>query len=134
MPFKVKAQLVALGPLAAAIIAILTTFDVVDWSAAQTTLVTTEAGAVIGLISALVAHLWQATEKEPVAVAATFTAAVAATLALGSGFSWWHLTTDQTGVLVSLVTAVLGVGSALIARSQVTPTKRPAVGGPVGAD
>ena len=60
-----------------------------DWSAAQTALVTAEAAAVTGFITALVAHLKRGTKQEPVALAATFTATVSATLALGSGFGWW---------------------------------------------
>jgi hypothetical protein len=82
MPPLVKNLLVALGILAVAVIGILTSFSIVEWSAAQTTLVTAEAGAIIGLLSALLAHFWPATSKEPVALAATCTAAVSATLAL----------------------------------------------------
>ena len=120
MPYHVKALLVALGPLAAATIALLAAFSIVTWSASQTTLVATEAGTIIGLASALVAHFWPGTKKEPVALAATITAVIAATIALGTGFDWWHPTAAETSALVSLVTAVIGVGSAMIARSHVT--------------
>ena len=125
MPILVKNLLVALGVLAVAAIAILTSFSIVDWSAAQTALVTAESGAIIGLLSALLAHFWPATSKEPVALAATFTAAVSATLALGTGFAWWHLTTEQTSALVSFVTAVIGIGGAIVARSLVTTAETP---------
>jgi hypothetical protein len=125
MPAQVKALLVALAPLAAAVIALITAFGIVHWSGAQTTLVSTEAGTIIGLVSALVAHFWPGTQKEPVALAATLTAAVTATIALGTGFAWWHLTAKEATVLASLVTAVLGVGSAWFARSKVTASTTP---------
>jgi uncharacterized membrane protein YgaE (UPF0421/DUF939 family) len=98
----------------------LTVFKAVDWSAAQTALMTAETAAVIGFITAVVAHLTPGTSKEPVAIAATFTAAVSATLALGTGFGWWSLTAQQTAALVGLLTAVIGVGTALFARQYIT--------------
>jgi len=95
-------------------------FKVVHWSPAQTALVTAEAAAVVGLTTALIAHLMPGRPKEPVAVAATFTATVSATLALGSGFGWWSLTEMQTSAVAGVVTAVLGVGGAVLARRHVT--------------
>ncbi|MDQ6777428.1 MAG: hypothetical protein M3071_14690 [Actinomycetota bacterium] len=115
----------ALAPLAASVITFLTTFGIVHWSGSQTTLVSTEVGAIIGLLSAAVAHFWPGTKKEPVALAATFTAAVSATIALGTGFAWWHLTAKQATVLVTLVTALIGVGSAWFARSKVNAIMTP---------
>lgn len=115
-----KAILGALGTLAIAVNTIMTVFHVVRWSPAQTALVTAEAAAVAGLIMAVIAHRRPATSKEPVALAATLTATVSATLALGSGFGWWSLTQQQTGAVAGLVTAVLGVGGALFARQLVT--------------
>ena len=109
-----------LGTLAVALVTIVTVFKVVDWSAAQTALVTAEAAAVAGLVTALVAHLRLSTSKEPVALAATSTATVSATLALGSGFGWWSLTVQQTSAVAGMVTAVLGVGGAVLARHHVT--------------
>jgi hypothetical protein len=111
----------ALGTLAIASITIVTVFRVVHWSAAQTALVTAEAAAAAGLVTALVAHLMPSTSKEPVALAATLTATVAATLALGSGFGWWSLTEQQTSAVAGVVTAILGVGGALFARHHVKP-------------
>ena len=46
-----------LGTLAVAVLTIATVFNAVNWSAAQTALVTAEAAAVAGLVTALVAHL-----------------------------------------------------------------------------
>jgi len=115
-----KAVLAAVGALAGAVIMILTSFGMVGWSAPQTALVTAESVALIGLMSAVVAHLWPDTKKEPVALAATFTAAVSATIALGTGFGWWDLTARQTTAVVSLVTTIVGVGTALGARQLVT--------------
>jgi hypothetical protein len=117
-----KAVLTALGVVAGAVIIVLTSFDLVDWSGAQTTLVSAEAAAMIALLTAIVSHLWPGTPKEPVALAATLTAAVSATLALGTGFAWWDWTPEQISAVVSLVTAVIGVGSATVARSRVSPT------------
>ena len=97
-----------------------TVFNVVHWSAAQTALVTAEAAAGAGFVTALLAHLRPNTSKEPVALASTFTALVAATLALGCGFAWWSLTEQQTGAVVGLVTAILGLGAGLLARQHVT--------------
>ncbi len=109
-----------LGTLVVAFLTIVTVFKAVNWSAAQTALVTAEAAAVTGLITALVAHLAPGTSKEPVALAATLTASVSATLALGSGFGWWSFTEQQTSAVAGVVTGVLGVGGALFARHHVT--------------
>ena len=119
-PPNPKAVVGAIGALAVALITIVTVFKVVDWSAAQTALVTAEAAAVVGLLTAVVAHLMPGTAKEPVALAATFTATVSATLALGTGFGWWSLTEQQTSAVAGLLTAVIGVGGALFARQYVT--------------
>jgi hypothetical protein len=115
-----KAVFAALGVLAATATVFLTTFAVVDWSAGQTALVTAEAGAVLGFVAALVAHLRPATAKEHVALAGTFTAVVSATLALGTGFGWWELTQEQAGALLGMLTAIIGVAAAMFARQHVT--------------
>ena len=119
-PLNPRAVLGALGALAVAVITLMTVFTLVDWTAAQTALVTAEVAAVIGLATALVAHLTPATAREHVALAATCTATASATLALGSGFGWWSLTEQETSALAGVVTAVLGVGGAVIARQHVT--------------
>jgi hypothetical protein len=118
-----RTVLAAVSALAVAVITLVTVFQVVDWSAAQTALVTAEVAAVTGLVTALVAHFKPGTPKEHVALAATVTATVTATLALGSGFAWWTLTQEEISALAGVVTAVLGVGGALIARQLVTPTE-----------
>lgn len=120
-----RAVVAALSALAVAVITLVTVFELVDWSAAQTALVTAEVAAVTGLITALVAHLKPGTSKENVAIAATFTATVTATLALGSGFAWWHLSEQEISALAGVVTAVLGVGGAVIARQHVTAETSP---------
>ena len=114
-----KAVVGALGTLAVALLTIVTVFKAVDWSAAQTALVTAEAVAVTGLISALVAHRMRGTKQEPVAVAAAVTATVSATLALGSGFAWWSLSEQKTSALVGVVTAFVAVVGAVFARNRV---------------
>ena len=125
-----KAVAGAIGTLAVTLVTVVTVFNLVHWSGAQTALVTAEAVAVAGFLTALVAHLNPDTSKEAVALAATFTAAVSATLALGTGFAWWSLTEQQTGAVVALVTALVGVGGALLARGHVhsspsSDTKQP---------
>lgn len=115
-----RAVLAALGVLAATATVFLTTFTVVDWSAAQTAFVTAEASAVLGFVAAVAAHFKRATAKEHVALAGTFTAVVSATLALGTGFGWWELTQEQTGALLGMLTATIGVAGAMFARQHVT--------------
>ena len=61
-----------------------------------------------------------ADQEQPVAVAGTVTAFVSATLSLGIGFAWWQLTQSQNASLIGLVTAIVAVVSALVARSTVT--------------
>jgi hypothetical protein len=97
----------------------MTSFNTVHWTSAQTTLVATEVAAFWALASAVTAHLWPQTKKQPVAVAGTVTALVSATLALGIGFAWWQLAQSQNASLISLVTAIVAVVSALAARSAV---------------
>jgi uncharacterized membrane protein YcfT len=110
----------AISTFAVAVITLATVFEIVDWTAAQTALVTAEVATVTGFATAVVAHLRPATAKEHVAVAATFTAAVSATLALGSAFGWWNFTEQEISALAGVVTAVLGVGGAVVARQHVT--------------
>ncbi|MGO8882607.1 MAG: hypothetical protein ACLPUO_13880 [Streptosporangiaceae bacterium] len=59
------------------------------------------------------------------AIAGTITALITATLALGPGFSWWHLTSAQNTTLVGAVSAIIAVASALTARTQVTAGRTP---------
>jgi hypothetical protein len=115
----------ALAALATAGITVLTVFDIVHWSKAQTALASTEAGAVVAFLAAVTLHFLPTTKNEPVALAATFTAAISATLALGTGFLWWHLTANEVSALVAVVTAVIGVGTAIGARGVVTPDNGP---------
>lgn len=117
----------AIAALAASIISLLTTLDAVHWTTTQTSLVSAESAAVIALVTAVIAHFWPGTAQEPVAVAASFTAFVLATLTLGTGFSWWSLSKEQISALVAVLSAAIGLGSALIARSSVKAPKTPAV-------
>jgi hypothetical protein len=118
-PADPKVVVGAFGTLSVATITLLTVFTLVEWTAAQTALMTAEAAAVGALIAAALAHLRKGTATEHVALAATFTASVSSTLALGSGFAWWTLTEAQTGALIGVVTAVVGVATALFARGKV---------------
>ena len=102
-----------------AVAGLITSFNAVHWTSAQTTLVATEVAAFWALASAITAHLWPQTKKQPVAVAGTVTAFVSATLSLGIGFAWWQLTLSQNASLIGLVTAIVAVFSALVARSTV---------------
>jgi len=126
VPSKVKAVLAGLAALTAAVIGLTTSFNVVHWTSAQTTLVATEVAAFWALATAVTAHRWPQTKKQPVAVAGTVTAFVSATLALGIGFAWWQLTQSQNASLISLVAAIVAVVSALAARSTVEAGTTPA--------
>jgi hypothetical protein len=118
MPSLVKGLLSALGILAIATPPFLAAIAV-DWTSAETGLVTAEAVTAVALVSALVAHVWPATKEEPVAVATAVTAWATATLALVTGFGWWDLTEEQIATVLSFVTAVVNAIGALIARGQV---------------
>jgi hypothetical protein len=48
---------------------------------------------------------------------------ITAFIALGISFQWWHWTNAETGAVVGIVTAVLG----MFVRSQVTPLVRPTI-------
>ena len=119
VPPGIAAALAGLTALTGAVIGLMTSFDAVHWTSAQTTLVATEIAAFWALASAVAAHLWPQTKKQPVAVAGTVTAFVSATLSLGIGFAWWQLTQSQNASLISLVTAIVAVVSALAARNTV---------------
>jgi len=126
VPPKIAALLAGLTALTGAVIGLMTSFNAVHWTSAQTTLVATEVAAFWALASAATAHLWPQTKKQPVAVAGTVTAFVSATLALSIGFAWWQLTQSQNASLISLVTAIVAVVSALAARSTVEARTTPA--------
>jgi len=126
VPPKIAALLAGLTVLTGAVIGLMTSFNAVHWTSAQTTLVATEVATFWALASAVTAHLWPRTKKQPVAVAGTVTTLVSATLSLGIGFAWWQLTQSQNASLISLVTAIVAVVSALAARSTVQAGTTPA--------
>jgi len=125
VPPKIAALLAGLTALTGAVIGLMTSFNAVHWTSAQTTLVATEVAAFWALVSAVTAHLWPQTKKQPVAVAGTVTAFISGTLALGIGFAWWQLTQSQNASLISLVTTIVAVASALAARSTVEALTTP---------
>jgi len=126
VPPRIAALLAGLTALTGAVIGLVTSFNAVHWTSAETTLVATEIAAFWALAAAVTAHLWPQTKKQPVAVAGTVTAFVSATLSLGIGFAWWQLTQLQNASLISLVTAIVAVAAALAARSAVTADRTPA--------
>ena len=126
VPPKIAALLAGLTALTGTVIGLMTSFNAVHWTSAQTTLVAAEVAAFWVLAGAVTAHLWPQTKKQPVAVAGTVTAFVSATLSVGIGFAWWQLTQPQNASLISLVTAIVAVASALAARSTVTAGRTPA--------
>ena len=135
VPPKIAAVLAGLTTLTGAVIGLITSFNAVHWTSAQTTLVATEVAAFWALAGAVTAHLWPQTKKQPVAVAGTVTAFVSATLCLGFGFAWWQLTQSQNASLISLVTAIVAVAAALAARTTVragTTGDAPRMGGSPG--
>jgi hypothetical protein len=126
MPPKIATLLTGLTALTGAVVGLITSFNAVHWTSAQTTLIATEVAAFWALAGAVTAHLWPQTKQQPVAVAGTVTAFVSSTLALGIGFAWWQLTQSQNASLISLVTAIVAVTSALAARNTVTADTTPA--------
>src|SRR5215475_5461628 len=127
VPPKIAALLAGLTALTGAVIGLMTSFNAVRWTPAETTLVATEVAAFWALACAVTADLWKQTKKQPVAVAGTVMAFVSATLSLGIGFAWWQLTQSQNASLISLITAVVAVAADLAARSAVTAGTTPAV-------
>jgi hypothetical protein len=121
LPPSLKNIFVAVSALAVAVIGVLSTLNVGHWSTAQTALVTATTGAFLAFVASVTAHFWPGTAKEPVTIAASITALSASILALGEGFTWWTLSGAQIAALGSLVSTILGVGSALLARQQVSP-------------
>jgi len=103
----------------------MTAFQIVSWTDFQTALVTAEAASLIGFFGALVGHFWRESSTEPVALAATFTATVAATLAFCNGFGWITWSQDQVTAVLGVFTAFLGVGAASFARSRVQADTTP---------
>jgi hypothetical protein len=126
VPPKIATLLAGLTALTGAVVGLMTSFNAVHWTSAQTTLAATEVAAFWALASAVTADLWPQTKKQPVAVAGTVTAFVSATLSLGIGFAWWQLTQSQNASLLSLITAIVAVVSALAARSTVRAGTTPA--------
>ena len=113
------------GSLAAAVIVWSTAFQIVTWTDFQTALVTAEAVTLTAFFGALVGHFWRESSKEPVALAATFTAAFAATLALGNGFGWLTWSQNQITAVLGVVTAFIGIGLAVFALSRVQANHTP---------
>lgn len=111
----------ALGAVASAVIELVRVLNVVDWTAAQGAAVSAESVGLVAFFAALLAHFRLGTAKEPVAVAGAFTTLVTVTLALGSVFSWWKLTQEQNSAVVGVLAALIGLGSAALVRSQVSP-------------
>jgi hypothetical protein len=125
LPSGVAGLLGGLAVLTGAVIGLITSFDAVHWTSAQTTLVATEIAAFWAVAAAVTAHLWPQTQQQPVAVAGTVTAFVAATISLGIGFAWWQLTQSQNASLIGLVTAIVAVATALAARGRATAGTTP---------
>jgi hypothetical protein len=125
VPSKIAGLLAGLTALTGAVIGLITSFNIVHWTSAETTLVATEVAAFWALVSAVTAHLWPDTKEQPVAVAGTVTAFVSATLALGIGFAWWQLSQSQNASLIGLITTIVAVASTLAARSTVTAATTP---------
>ncbi|WP_068270498.1 hypothetical protein [Aldersonia kunmingensis] len=125
LPTRVQAVLAALAALTAAVLSFVTSFEMVDWSPAQVTVVGTEAAAFWGLVAAATAHFVPNTKKQPVALAGAVTAFASTTLSLNLSFGWWEVSEAQNASLVGVVIASVAAVSALIARSNVTPIDAP---------
>ena len=119
LPANTVGVLAELTVLTGAVVGLLTSFQVVHWTPAQTTLAAAEVAAFWAFTGAIVAHLWPGTKQRPVAVAGTITALVSATVSLGIGFGWWRLNGAQNASLISLSTTLVAVGSALWAQAHI---------------
>ena len=111
VPPTIAAVLAGLTALTGAVIGLMTSFNAVHWTSAQTTLVATEVAAFWALAGAVTAHLWPQTKQQPVAVAGTVTAFVSSTLALGIGFAWWQLTggVDDEVSVAAMISPLAGI-------------------------
>ena len=65
VPAKIAALLAGLTALTGAVIGLMTSFNAVHWTSAQTTLVATEVAAFWALAGAVTAHLWRQTKSSP---------------------------------------------------------------------
>lgn len=119
LPSRVHMLFAAFGTLGAATVGFVTSFEIVEWTAAQTTLVLTTGAAFFAFAAAVIAHVFPRTKKQPVAIAGAFTAFVSCTVSMGAGFSWWDVTEAQNAALGALITAIVAVASAVFARSAV---------------
>ena len=119
LPSNATGVLAALTALTGAVVGLVTSFQVVHWTPAQTTLAAAEVAAFWAFTGAIVAHLWPGRKQRHVAVAGTITALVSATVSLGIGFAWWRLNGAQNASLISLSTTFVAVGSALWAQAHV---------------
>lgn len=124
-----KPQSVNLAVLAflAAIIVVLTTTGAVHWSGEQITLVSVEAAAGGAFVLAVFWHQNAGTSKEPVAVGASLTALILATLYLLNGFDVTHFTGDAITAIGGASTAGVLLVTAAFARDNVTAPVTPAV-------
>jgi hypothetical protein len=73
----------------------------------------------------LLVTTWRGTTNWVRQESAAATALIQAFIALGIAFTWWHWSNAQTGAVIGIVSALLG----MFVRSQVTPTVRPRDGG-----
>jgi hypothetical protein len=69
----------------------------------------------------IVSSLWNGIVGWVRQESAAATALVQAFIALGIAFAWWHWSNAQTGAVIGIVAALLG----MFVRSQVTPIVRP---------
>jgi len=111
----------ALGGAVALAIAVVTSLQLVHWTAGQVTVVSLAATAGVAFVTSVIAHFRPGTASEPVALGATFTALVGAVLALGNTFAWWTLDATQIGSIMAAVAVIVGGGTAAAARQVVTP-------------
>jgi hypothetical protein len=118
---NLKTLTAGLGGLVALLLTMLVSLDVVHWTGPQQALVSAEALTLIGFVVAVYAHFRPETSPEPVAVAGSFTALVAATLSLLAGFGVWHMTTNQQDAVMAFVLSAVTFVAAFFARRVVAP-------------
>lgn len=126
---KIQQISAAVLVLVGAIVVAVNGIGIVHWSDVQTGLVLVEAEAGAAFILAVLAHVQHGTKTQPVAVGGTVTVLAAATCALASGFAWWSLTDAQNGLVVGVVTAVVGVFAVIFAHANVNAPTSPPLNG-----
>lgn len=120
-----KTRIASILVVVGAVTAVLTGFQIVDWSAAEGGLVAAEASTVLIMYSALYQHFRPNTKEEPVAVGVALIAFANSTVLLISGFEWVHWSAEQQSLIATLVTVIVALVTGWRVRGDVTAKMTP---------